>query len=230
MTLLQSDEVARRPGRRRPRLDRPASCCSAAIVAAVVGYLMSRLLAAPFLKLAVAAEQLGRGRFDLDLPRTRIPEARAIASALQTSAGQLQERLAGEEAFAQHASHVLRTPMTGLRLDLEELSTARRTCPRTSARRRRTRWSASTRWTRSPASWWRCRGATASWPAPRSRCATWPPQCAQALGRRPRPARAAADRRDRGRARHDVHAGPDRVRPGHPARRRASGAAAAPCG
>lgn len=94
----------------------------AAIVAAMVGYLMSRLLAAPFLKLAVAASQLGRGRFDLDLPRTRIPEARAIASALKTSAGQLQERLAGEEAFAQHASHVLRTPMTGLRLDLEDLS------------------------------------------------------------------------------------------------------------
>ena len=94
----------------------------AAIVAAMVGYVMSRLLAAPFLKLAVAASQLGRGRFDLDLPRTRIPEAKAIASALKTSAGQLQERLAGEEAFAQHASHVLRTPMTGLRLDLEDLS------------------------------------------------------------------------------------------------------------
>jgi signal transduction histidine kinase len=95
----------------------------AAIVAALVGFLVSRLLAAPFLKLAVAASQLGRGRFDLDLPRTRIPEARAISSALKTSAGQLQERLAGEEAFAQHASHVLRTPMTGLRLDLEDLST-----------------------------------------------------------------------------------------------------------
>ena len=94
----------------------------AAIVAATVGYVLSRLLAAPFLKLAVAASQLGRGRFDLDLPRTRIPEARAISSALKTSAGQLQERLAGEEAFAQHASHVLRTPMTGLRLDLEDLS------------------------------------------------------------------------------------------------------------
>ena len=83
---------------------------------------MARLLSGPFRQLAGAAGQLGRGRFDLDLPRTRIPEAKAIASALKTSAGQLQERLAGEEAFAQHASHVLRTPMTGLRLDLEDLS------------------------------------------------------------------------------------------------------------
>lgn len=93
-----------------------------AIMAAMAGYLIARLLAAPFLKLAVAAGHLGRGRFDLELPRTRIPEARAIGQALQTSAGQLQERLASEEVFAQHASHVLRTPLTGLRLDLEDLS------------------------------------------------------------------------------------------------------------
>lgn len=93
-----------------------------AIVAAMVGYVVAKLLASPFLKLAVAARQLGRGRFDLELPHTRIPEARAIGQALQTSAGQLQERLASEEAFAQHASHVLRTPLTGLRLDLDDLS------------------------------------------------------------------------------------------------------------
>ena len=93
-----------------------------AIVAAMVGYVVAKLLASPFLKLAVAARQLGRGRFDLELPHTRVPEARAIGQALQTSAGQLQERLASEEAFAQHASHVLRTPLTGLRPDLDDLS------------------------------------------------------------------------------------------------------------
>ncbi|MXG90550.1 sensor histidine kinase [Nocardioides flavescens] len=92
------------------------------LLAALVGYVMSWLLSAPFRQLAVAAEQLGRGRFDLDLPRSRMPEVQAIGQALLTSAGQLQERLASEQAFAEHASHVLRTPLTGLRLELEDLA------------------------------------------------------------------------------------------------------------
>ena len=63
-----------------------------------------------------------RGRFDLELPRTRIPEARAISNALRTSALQLEDRVHRERDFAEHASHVLKTPLTGLRLELEDLT------------------------------------------------------------------------------------------------------------
>ena len=87
------------------------------------GWLMARWLSAPFRRLAEAAGALGRGRFDLDLPATRIPEAQAIGSALRTSAAQLQDRISQEQAFAEHTSHVLRTPLTALRLELDQLAT-----------------------------------------------------------------------------------------------------------
>lgn len=93
------------------------------VCAGLGGWLMARWLSAPFRKLAEAAGALGRGRFDLDLPATSIPEARAIANALRTSAAQLQDRIGQEQAFAEHTSHVLRTPLTALRLELDQLAT-----------------------------------------------------------------------------------------------------------
>ena len=93
-----------------------------ALAAAAAGYAMSRWLSAPFTRLATAAGMLGRGRFDLDLPESRIPEAQTVTSALQASASALRDRLSREQQFSTHASHVLRTPLTGLRLHLDELA------------------------------------------------------------------------------------------------------------
>ena len=92
------------------------------VVAGIAGFVIASALSSPFQRLAVAAGNLGRGRFDLELPRTRIPEARAISTALRTSALQLEDRVHRERDFAEHASHVLKTPLTGLRLELEDLT------------------------------------------------------------------------------------------------------------
>ena len=93
-----------------------------AILAGLAGWWFAVRLTAPFTSLAGAAAALGRGRFDLQLPETRIPEARAIGQALKVSAAQLEGRLARERDFAEYASHELRTPLTALQLELEDLT------------------------------------------------------------------------------------------------------------
>jgi len=85
-----------------------------------VGVAAGHLLSRPFRQLAKAATQLGRGRFHLDLPDTRIPEARAIATALEASAAEIEARLIREREFAAQTSHALRTPLTSLRLELDD--------------------------------------------------------------------------------------------------------------
>lgn len=92
------------------------------LLAGALGYLVAGALARPFNRLAESAAALGRGRFDFEPPRSTIPEVVLIANSLGTSARQLQESLQRDRDFFHHASHMLRTPLTGLRLELEELS------------------------------------------------------------------------------------------------------------
>lgn len=75
----------------------------------------------PFRQLAVAAEDLGRGRFDVTVPESGVPEVREIGAALSGAARSFELRLREERLFLEQTSHVIRTPLTGIRLELEDL-------------------------------------------------------------------------------------------------------------
>ncbi|QCC78080.1 sensor histidine kinase [Nocardioides daphniae] len=92
------------------------------VFAAIIGFILARRLSRPFDELAEAAEQIAHAKFDVDLPHYSIPEAEAIGSALRLASSQLDELLRREREFAANASHQLRTPITALRLTLEDLT------------------------------------------------------------------------------------------------------------
>jgi len=97
----------------------------AALSAAVgLALIQSKRLSDPLARLARSATRLGDGDFSLATPRSGVPEMDAIASSLDRSAGRVEELLRAERSFSEHASHQLRTALTGLQLRLEELASS----------------------------------------------------------------------------------------------------------
>ncbi|MFE6996652.1 sensor histidine kinase [Microbacterium sp. NPDC057659] len=91
-------------------------------VAAVAAVLLARRMSRPFVQLAETAKAVGKGPLSSEPQDFSIPEARAIDAALRESAATLQTRIRREHEFAANASHQLRTPITAVRLELEDLS------------------------------------------------------------------------------------------------------------
>lgn len=93
-----------------------------AAAATALGALQARRLVRPLEAMAGTSHRLGRGDFSARAGRFGIPEIDVVAEALDVSAARIAAMVAREREFSANASHQLRTPLTALRLRLEEVA------------------------------------------------------------------------------------------------------------
>lgn len=91
-------------------------------LAVVLARWQARRLSEPLESVAFSSARLGDGDFSVRAPRSGVPEIDAIAQALDTSARRIAGLVAREREFSSNVSHQLRTPLTALRLRIEELA------------------------------------------------------------------------------------------------------------
>ena len=93
-----------------------------AAAAALLAALQARRLVRPLEAMAGTSRRLGGGDFSARAGRFGIPEIDVVAEALDASAERIAAMVAREREFSGNASHQLRTPLTALRLRLEEVA------------------------------------------------------------------------------------------------------------
>ena len=91
--------------------------------AVVLAFVLSGRLAAPLRNLAATSRRLGDGDLSARAEHFGIAEPDAVADALNDSAARIESLVEAEREFSANASHQLRTPLTALRMHLEELGT-----------------------------------------------------------------------------------------------------------
>ncbi len=97
-------------------------CAGVLAAVAVVGVLVARGVTRPLRNLEHASDRLGRGDLTSRLDERDGPdELRRVAATFNRMAEQLRELIESQSQFVANASHQLRTPLTALRLRLENL-------------------------------------------------------------------------------------------------------------
>lgn len=91
------------------------------ICSALIALALARWIGRPVRELELATRSLAGGTAAPASTRNGPPELRRLAATFNTTAGRLQELMAAQRSFLGHASHQLKTPLTALRLRLENL-------------------------------------------------------------------------------------------------------------